>query len=82
MMEAIAPQMLRDNPALKLEFEQRLASDTAFAASPRARLDFFYERSLWYDQSLNIYPVVRCMNIDALPLIPEERWQRTSSITN
>ncbi len=82
MMESIAPQMLRDNPALKLEFEQRLATDTAFAASPRARLDFFYERSLWYDQSLNVYPVVRCKNIDALPLIPEERWRRTSSITN
>jgi murein tripeptide amidase MpaA len=59
---AIAPmaeQMLADDPALKVEFEKRLADDPAFAASPLRRLQFFYERSPFYDDRYLLYPVGR-----------------------
>ncbi len=57
--EQIARDMLARDPALRQEFEQRLAGDTAFAASPWARLDFFYRRSPWYaTQRVGAYPVV------------------------
>ncbi|MCZ7556904.1 MAG: M14 family metallopeptidase [Bacteroidia bacterium] len=79
MMEAIAPEMLQRDEKLREEFEQRLASDTAFASSPRARLDFFYERSPWYDTGMNVYPVLRCMSLDGLPLLREEEWQAHAS---
>ena len=47
-------------------FEAKLKSDAAFAASPRARLTFFYERSPWYTvQKVGVYPVVR-LNAEAL----------------
>lgn len=37
-----------------------LDNDTAFAADPRARLEFFYRRSPWYaKQNIGAYPVVR-----------------------
>jgi hypothetical protein len=75
MMEAIAPDMLQRDEQLRKEFEQRLASDTAFAASPRARLDFFYEQSPWYDANMNVYPVLRCMTLDGVPLLREEEWR-------
>jgi hypothetical protein len=59
---AIAPmaeQMLAGDPQLKAEFEKRLAEDAAFAASPLRRLQFFYERSPFYDQRYLLYPVGR-----------------------
>lgn len=59
---AIAPmaeQMLAGDPQLRAEFEKRLAEDAAFAASPLRRLQFFYERSPFYDQRYLLYPVGR-----------------------
>jgi hypothetical protein len=59
---AIAPmaeKMLADDPKLKTEFEKKLKDDTAFAASPLRRLQFFYERSPFYDDRYLLYPVGR-----------------------
>jgi hypothetical protein len=68
VMESIAADMLQRDPALREEFETKVEADSSFAASPRARLTFFYERSPWYDAKLNVYPVGRVMQNIALPL--------------
>jgi len=58
--ERLAHDMLSKNPALKAEFDAKVASDPDFAKSPDARLAFFYQRSPWYDtQHVGDYPVVR-----------------------
>jgi hypothetical protein len=57
-MDPIAQNMISADPKLKAEFEERL-KDPKFAANPRARLEFFYERSPYFDRSLNKYPIVR-----------------------
>ena len=57
--EDVAHAMLAHDPALQAAFEQRLHEDPAFAASPRARLDFFYHRHASYDRRYNLYPVLR-----------------------
>ncbi|QWT18498.1 hypothetical protein KPL74_12165 [Bacillus sp. NP157] len=60
VLEALARKMIASNPALKAEFDAKVASDAAFAASPRARLSFFFERSPWYAaQKVGDYPVLR-----------------------
>lgn len=59
VMEPIAAQMLEADPALRAEFEEQLRSDAEFAANPRARLNFFYKRTRFYDQRHNVYPVGR-----------------------
>lgn len=59
---AIAPlaeRMLAADPALKAEFEAKLASDAAFAADGDARLQWFYERTPFYDDRYRLYPVAR-----------------------
>ena len=59
---AIAPmaeRMLTDSPALKADFEKRLREDKDFAASPLRRLQYFYERSPFYDDRYLLYPVGR-----------------------
>jgi hypothetical protein len=51
--------MLYDNPELRKEFDERLASDSAFKDDPQARLRWFYERSPYFDQRWKLYPVAR-----------------------
>lgn len=59
---AIAPlaeRMLAADPALKAEFEAKLAAEPDFAANPHARLGWFYARTPFYDQRHLLFPVAR-----------------------
>ena len=59
---AIAPlaeRMLSTDPALKAEFEAKLAAEPAFATDGDARLQWFYERTPFYDDHYRLYPVGR-----------------------
>ncbi len=58
-MEPIARKMYESNPELKKEFDAKVASDSTFAKNPRARLNWFYERSPYLDDHWNVYPVMR-----------------------
>jgi hypothetical protein len=57
--EDVAEQMLKNDPAVRKEFEKRLSEDAAFARDPNARLDFFYRRHSAWDDRYNLYPVYR-----------------------
>lgn len=57
----LAQRMLDADPALKAEFEAKLAADPAFAADPDARLGWFYERTPYFDDHYLLYPVGREM---------------------
>jgi hypothetical protein len=57
-MEPIAAKMLADDAALRAEFEEKL-KDPAFAGNPGARLDWFYERSPYFDSRYRIHPIYR-----------------------
>jgi hypothetical protein len=59
MLEKLARDMLAKDEKLREEFERRVATEPQFAASARARLNFFYERSPYYDKQMNLYPVGR-----------------------
>ena len=62
IFEPIAREMLKQNLKLKDEFEARLAQDTAFAANPRARLLWLFQRSPYFEPDKDAYPVVRVLN--------------------
>jgi len=59
VVEKLAREMLEKNPALREEYEKKLATDATFAANPHARLQFFYRRSPYWDKQMNLYPVGR-----------------------
>ena len=65
--EQIARTLLAETPGLKDEFNRRLQDDPAFAASPRARLEFFLRRHSSWDSQLNLYPVFRVDELLASP---------------
>jgi murein tripeptide amidase MpaA len=58
-LEKLAREMLARDENLRREFEERLKADEKFAASPEARLRFFYQRSPYWDRQMNLYPVGR-----------------------
>jgi len=68
VVEKLAREMMAKDPKLREEFEQRVATDKQFAADPNARLNFFYQRSPWWDRELGLYPVGRLTTLEGLPL--------------
>jgi len=66
ILEKLATKLLAEDPKLQEEFDRRLL-DPAFARSPRARLEFFYQSSPYYlTQKVGIYPVGRITS--AIPI--------------
>lgn len=57
--EQMARELLAAQPVLMQEFTQQLAADKAFAADPKARLDFFYRRHPSWDEQYQLVPVYR-----------------------
>jgi hypothetical protein len=57
--EDIAADYLARHPNLKKQLNDRKATDTAFAASASAQLDFVYRNSPWYEPEYLRYPVYR-----------------------
>jgi hypothetical protein len=59
LSEPIARRMMADQPDLRQQFEQKLASDQQFAADPRARLQWWFEQSKYQPEDAGRYPFVR-----------------------
>ena len=57
VLETLARQLLAENSSLKKEFEEKKAKDQRFAKNSREILNWFYSKSPYWDQSLNMYPV-------------------------
>ena len=69
VLEKLARENLARDPALKAEFERRVQADPRFAASPEARLEFFYDRSPWgLANQVGRYPVGRLLSLEGVPL--------------
>lgn len=59
VMQPMAERMLAGDAKLKAEFEQKLNADSTFAKNPRERLEWFYQRTPYFDRAWNLYPVAR-----------------------
>jgi len=59
LSEPIARRMMADQPELRKQFEQKLASDPTFAADARARLAWWFEQSKYQPEDSGRYPIVR-----------------------
>ncbi len=64
--EQVARDMLARDPALQVEFTQRLATEPDFEKDPAARLQFFYKRHPSWDDQFHLYPIARLQDSSAL----------------
>jgi hypothetical protein len=64
VLEKLAREMLAKDTSLKREFEEKLKTDENFAKSSRARLNFFFERSPYFDKKIGSYPVGRLLKFE------------------
>jgi murein tripeptide amidase MpaA len=59
VMEPMAEAMLAEDPALKKEYEAALAADPKLAGDAKARLQWLYVRTPFFDERAALYPVFR-----------------------
>lgn len=57
--EDIAADFLKNNPEVKMNLDQRRATDTVFAKDGRAQLNYVYQNSPWFEPAYMRYPVYR-----------------------
>lgn len=62
VFEDSAAEMLENDPVLKKEFENAKKEDQELANSPRAQLYWLYKRSIFYEGTVNRYPVFKSLN--------------------
>jgi hypothetical protein len=60
--EDIAADYVKTNPAMQSLLAQKRSTDTAFAGSGRAQLNFVYQNSPWFEPAYLQYPVYRVLN--------------------
>ncbi|MBA3898590.1 MAG: hypothetical protein H0X62_00015 [Bacteroidetes bacterium] len=59
IFEEIAEKLLKENEALRMDFEQKQATDKEFASNAYAQLNFIYQRSTYFEKSYLRFPVYR-----------------------
>jgi hypothetical protein len=68
LFEDTAAELLKNDPELKKQFEEKRAGDTKFAGNARAQLSFIYEHSPWAERSYRRYPVIAIRKRIPLPV--------------
>ncbi len=58
VMEKLAEEMLNNDEKLRNEFYNKLKNDKSFRDNPMERLNYFYERSPYFDNHYRVYPVM------------------------
>ncbi|MEM7548401.1 MAG: hypothetical protein AAF363_01915 [Bacteroidota bacterium] len=62
VFDLLASEILRENPNLKMRFEEKKATDSSFKASSNQQLDFIYKNSVYYEDSHLLYPVFKSVS--------------------
>lgn len=57
VMESLAREMLKADPELRAEFEQKKAKDPEFGKSQWGMLNWFYSKTPYWDMKKNLYPI-------------------------
>lgn len=69
VFEDLAAAYLEEHPELRTALEEKRRSDSEFAGSARAQLNFIYEHSPYYEPTYKLYPVGRLQQDLPLPVV-------------
>ncbi|ADB38387.1 M14 family metallopeptidase [Spirosoma linguale] len=59
IFEDTAAELVKNDPSLRKQLDEKRATDKAFGESANAQLDFIYQRTPYYEKTHNRYPVYR-----------------------
>ena len=59
LFEDLASQLLKEDPQLQREMEEKRKSDSKFASNPAAQLEWVHKHSKYYEKAHLQYPIYR-----------------------
>jgi hypothetical protein len=72
VMEKMIPDLLKDEK-IKTEFDQKMKSDSVFASNPRAIYNWFYSKTPYWDEKINIYPILKVDNFQNFSILEQQK---------
>src|SRR6056297_3559120 len=73
VMEKLARKMLKEDKALKKQFNKKLEKDEEFANNPWQIINWFYSQTPYWDEKKNVYPVGKITDKKAYQKIQNSR---------
>lgn len=62
VMEKMMIEMLENDKELQNEFDYKMKNDSVFASNPRNVYNWFYSKTPYWDQKLNLYPILKVVD--------------------
>lgn len=69
IMEKMAREMIEENPKLKVEYEKAVAENPEIYNNQYVKLFWFFARTPYWDQQLNLYPVGKIYDINQIKVL-------------
>lgn len=66
VMEKMAREMIKENPELREEYEKAVKENPQYYNNQWVKLFWFYERTPYWDQQKDVYPVGRIYDLEAI----------------
>ncbi len=72
VMENMIPDLLKDEK-IKSELDQKMKSDSVFASNSRAIYNWLYSKTPYWDEKLNIYPILKVDNFQNFSILEQQK---------
>ncbi len=73
VMEKMMREMMDKDPQLKADFDLKYNSDSTFRNNQYEIYNWFYSKTPYWDQKLNVYPIIRIPELKTLELLKSFR---------
>lgn len=75
VMEKMIPDLLKD-VNIKTEFEAKMKTNSEFASNPRAIYNWFYSKTPYWDEKINVYPIMKIDNYQDFSILEQQKSLR------
>ncbi|MDD2345416.1 MAG: M14 family zinc carboxypeptidase, partial [Bacteroidales bacterium] len=72
VIEKMIPELIKDE-SIKTEFEDKMKTDSEFASNPRAIYNWFYSKTPYWDEEINVYPILKIDNYQDFSILEKQK---------
>ena len=77
VIEKMLAQFFEENPAIKAEFDEKM-KDEEFASNTRSIHNWIYSKTPYWDENLNVYPILKIMDYSEYSKLENTKLLRKS----